>query len=284
MDTITFAAIRYLLVPEQQNIFAQPLSGEQKQELIIKALFSFDKIKAFKTRRRAEGAISIIENENNVYFGKFARKIHSKRYTKTDTDIIGEKFDSWPFLIFSCDTNPQEQLLVIEQKSGYFSPRTICQIIKDITFETISLVGYQLDLKIIPREGAFWEIIDQSPKIYSIKFSVNSPNFLGAHFNSLKLAGKMANTFHSTRNNFEIENDNGDLIVPRESLGDLLDLTQKGCASWSIKAGPEVGKPKMKRSTDKIKTVEVNIAKEDLESGNKEVFKKIGKSALEKMR
>jgi hypothetical protein len=221
VDSINFAAIRYLLLPEQQNVFYQPLNGKQKQELFINSFFN-NTTRHFRTKRDVEGAIIVIDRDDGVYYGKFARKKLDKRFIMTDTDILEEKLDNWPFLIFSCDTNPNEQLFVIECKTGYyFSLNTVCQIIKDITYESISMVGYQLDLKIIPEKGAFWELIDKSQKIYSVKFSIDSPNLFGSTFKANELAGEVADLFHTTKTNFELENERGD-VAPVLTMRQLL--------------------------------------------------------------
>jgi len=257
----TFICFRFYIVPVQYDLFQQSIEDKDKIRLFTER---FLVNKNYKFSETKEYAIRINNVIDKNYYGKLSKKNITEKHDITPTDVYDDLQDDWPYLNFVVDTSLGAQVVVIEKKAKIFlSVDALRTCLVEMAKKAMLYTGFVVNFEPIIEKLAFWRIIEESESIYSLKFSLESPNMLGASASAREGLKELQTIFNNTSTIMQLENSDGELIVPKESVESYREYADQGGGSWELAVGRD-GKKKFYKSIQSAIQIKERIVRENV--------------------
>lgn len=225
--------MRYFIVPLEEHLFTKPASERQRLTWFENAFLVNRIHRPFESK---EYAIRITEEDGNFKCGKLSKKTLHHIHEITTDDIEDVMTEDWPYLEFMCDLSPGAQTLVIEYNSSViYRVATLKFILEAIANGAMFQHGYAVKFDPILDDKTFWKIIDDSPGVFSVTFSLNSPNLFGAESSANEALASIRDMFNNTKTEVTLSNEKGLLKVPKEAVDKYREYVDKGGGEWTLR-------------------------------------------------
>jgi hypothetical protein len=241
MSTHTiFKAYRYQLLPldrnETKDLFHN-YSSEQivanKNRFFAEALTQLPKAK----HKRVELNIKIEAIGQEFFRLQLAP---SRPLTRETHDYRREKVENWPHIDAYILNNPDDQLLIIQDRATAFgNTDTVANILLRGTRSYLDKIGLSLQIEPLFDEAYFWGLVNQySNKIIWVEFEFITPNMANISrtlAETLKSLGKETN---AVREQLTLRSDpSSSLDISHENvtIQGLVDYTSQGAGDIKLK-------------------------------------------------
>lgn len=232
MSSTKYICLRVFLVPIEDHLFLEPADHDQRFEWLRENFFTNQEL---ITATGTTYGIRISGSEDKLVWGKLSKKSTALLHRITPDDIEEISESDWPYVAFMADMRKGIQKMVVQYWSA-FTPRidTLVHQLTEIASKQMFRHGYSVIFDTLNDPSSFWQIVDRSHAIYSVKFSLTSPNIFGASSNANESLKMLQQQFHINRLEFKLTNDNGDLNVDRKRLDDYREYADRGGGEWEI--------------------------------------------------
>jgi hypothetical protein len=202
----------------------------------------------------------------NLYLLKLARERHYNKHEAGEKDIETAEDTEFPFVYVIIDFN--RQITLIQKKSYVFQNISTSQnILQALINASVDFGQYIFTLDEISHKEKFWQLINKSSKIYSMRLNLRAPNLFGNRYEANKYLKEEQKISNAAEVNVELKNEQGNLLIKEERVGTYVDYIAAGGGSYVLRF-KEAGEVKVKSSKDNIKTTylakninQLNIAK-----------------------
>jgi len=260
-----YFSYRYFLVSASR---IRSLFPKSKTEVIeeLKANLQM-KVKISEKYKHRKYLLYFIEElTEDLFLLKLARKRDFNKYQEGDSDIETVEDTEYPFVYVIIDF--KKQIILIQKKAAVFQNISTAQnILQALINATVDFGQYIFTIDEISHREMFWQLIDQSSKIYSMQLKLRAPNLFGNRYEANELLKEEQEISNAAEVNIELKNEQGNLLVKEERVGTYIDYIAAGGGSYRLKF-MEAGEVKTKSSKDNIKTAylaeninQLNIAK-----------------------
>ncbi|PJI95563.1 hypothetical protein CLU85_0274 [Acidovorax sp. 69] len=241
MSTHTiFRAYRYQLLPLDRNEtkdlylnFSVEEIVARKNDFFAEALTHLPKI----SHKRVEVNISIEEVQQDFFRVKLAP---SRPLTRETADSRREKIENWPHIEAYILNNPDDQLLIIQERvSAFANTDTVANIILRGTRVALDQIGLSLQIESMFNESYFWGLVNQySNRITWVEFEFITPNMANISktlANTLKNLGKQTNAVKEQLTLRSDPSSSLDIDQSNETIQGLVEYTSKGAGDIKLK-------------------------------------------------
>jgi len=228
-----YICLRVFFVPIEDHLFTEPASHEQR---VVWLQESFLSNRQFKTHSGTEYVVRVNSNPSKYqFFGKISKRSTRLLHTVTPDDIQEEPHADWPYVPFYADLHPKKQKIVIEYLSSFMPKiRPFVRHLSEIASREMFRYGYSASFATLNDESSFWDVLDRSQGIYSIRFRLTSPNIFGASAKANEALKQLQRQFHNNSVEFKLTNDLGELVVPHDEIDDYREYVDRGGGEWEV--------------------------------------------------
>lgn len=266
-----YYAYRYFLIEQEQVSLFDNLKRQEVMKKVIKELQ--DRHLWIEDKKNV--LYYIKELYSDTYLLKLGKQKNTTKYFPDKKDICEiEEKDNYPYVNIIFNIDSKEQIFLIEKNTGIFreieqSIRKLQRIIESITKNE----GYTLKIQPITFNNNFWKCINESEGISEVEMKLNSPNLFGASFETNRFLEMLKSMYNNDTFSFKLSNQDKNLTVNRDDIGDTVDYISEGGGSWSIKRMFKGKQETVKSINEKnIKSVDIDINGESSESINNKVI------------
>ena len=247
MKPRTFITLGYYIIRSKQRTLSENKyqDTEEDKRRLFEDLFLQNE--TTYTSNKSEFVLADVEHHNNYYYGKFAKRLKQILSKKEGCHIHDTSLTGYPYSYFVCDTD--KNIFCIERSSKiYKTPENIIKILSDMVTEKIKNEGYVCIFQAVTQKRAFWHTIKDAKKIYYLRLTLNSPNFLRSNEKARDFAKSLQDKFNNTTTDVVLRNDEGNLkIEENETTNDYIEYAEEAGGKWAVKFdGTQV------KSSDKI--------------------------------
>lgn len=243
-----FVAVRYFMVPLEQSLFYKPMSNDEKRDLFIKA---FLKNQNYESSKGARIGIRGIYSEGDLYYGKLGKYTKIVMDQDTQTDFEPQEKDGFFTVKFVCDTI--NQILVMEMNGDFESDLSrICKWLEAIANRTTLEYEYNVSFRAIVPKGDFWQLVENSAKIFSVDLILESPNLFGGKNNAQQSLKDWQAIYNQNSLSVKLRNKKGNLLIPRDEISSYVDYADQGGGHWIISILDKITKRKKRVNSAQI--------------------------------
>lgn len=261
----TFYVFRYTIVQESQaQLYTEPLP-RPKGKAVIKALGVNEADKYFGKNgvsysfvgfKWAQPTTDYNFPADRFLIGKLAKKRLTETGTHVPGDIVMRPQEDWIGLIAIFDTLTQH--VVVEKNWKFGNPeQTGIALQAGLSKTILDVYNSNVFVKGRTKEHAFWNIIKESNKIYSLELKLISPNLLEANKNARKALEDLKKIFVQDEIDISLKNESGSLTVPEEPVADYINYIAEGEGSWKVTSQKRDGRKKVFSSFQNLDTLEL---------------------------
>lgn len=235
-----FRAYRYQILPldrnETKDLYHQFSSTEitqRKNEFFAKALQQLPNTR----HKRTEIAITTKEDGKNFFTLEIAP---SRPLTRETADQRLEKVDNWPHIKAFILNNPEDQLLIIQDRTIAFNNTdTVSNMVLKGTRHQLEKVGLSLYIEPLFNESYFWGLVKQyDNRIQWVEFEFITPNMANISrtlATTLKDLGKQTNAAKEQLTLRADPTSSLDISKSNETINGLVDYTSQGTGDIKLK-------------------------------------------------
>lgn len=241
MSTHTiFRAYRYQLLPLDRNETKDLYHDLSPEEIVARKNQFFAEVlnhlpKA--TYKRGELNISIEAIGHETFKLQLAP---SRPLTRETHDYKREKVENWPHIEAFILNNPDDQLLIIQDRASAFANTdTVANIILRGTRGSLDRIGLSLQIEPLFDESYFWGLVNEySNKITWVEFEFITPNMANISktlADTLKNLGKETN---AVREQLTLRSDPSsslDIAKENKTIQGLVEYTSQGAGDIKLK-------------------------------------------------
>jgi hypothetical protein len=189
----------------------------------------------------------------NLYLLKLARERHYNKHEAGEKDIETAEDTEFPFVYIIIDFS--RQIILIQKKTSVFQNISTSQnILQLLINSTVDFGQYIFTIDEISHKERFWQLVEKSRKIYSLKLNLRAPNLFGGRFKANELLKREQEEHNAAEIEVEYKNEYGNLLVKEDSVGSYINYIAAGGGSYSLRFKVD-GELKTKSSKDNIKTI-----------------------------
>ena len=241
MSTHTvFRAYRYQLLPLDRNETKDLYHDHSAEEIVARKNHFFAEALTHlpkATHKRVEINISIEAIGQELFKIQLAP---SRPLTRETHDYRREKVENWPHIEAYILNNPDDQLLIIQDRATAFANTdTVANIILRGTRGGLDRIGLSLQIEPLFDEAYFWNLVSQySNKITWVEFEFITPNMANISktlANTLKSLGKETN---AVREQLTLRSDPSsslDISHENATIKGLVEYTSQGAGDIKLK-------------------------------------------------
>lgn len=186
-------------------------------------------------------AIRIIKSVEGICYGKLSKLSYVENFDLTPNDIVESKIENWPYVEFLCDPLVN-QVFIIRIIPGIVDDAARAKtVLNKIFSEIIKGTGYEIIFEPIIRPAAFWSMVNECEKIYSVKLHLLSPNLFGANSKANEMLKELVRDVNNTDADIKVSNRKGELRVKDENFGSYIVYVEQGGGSWSARVQDSKG-------------------------------------------
>lgn len=239
-SSIQLHIFRYTIVPANNTptLFNKKLPN-QKGVAIQEFIANLGKRKDFVYRNRTYALLGFTEyheDESTYYVGQLAKKkIVSVGAISPNNSIVQNPTDDWnaSWIVINID-----QQYIAAECNSEFTPSNVSKSLKEI-FDSHLVLTYNHTCFIKPftQKDAFWDIVNNAEKIYSIKLSLISPNILDAEKNTRAVLDELQSSFNQQELIVSLKNSRGELKIDRNRnrIQGPISYIEEGEGTWETK-------------------------------------------------
>ena len=136
-----YVCFRFMLVPVEAHLFAEPAEERQRLRWFAEA---FLVNRDYMTKRGTEYAVRVTQRERKLIFGKLSKRAVKEVRRKQPDDIEEDQLEDWPYVDFVCDLRSGHQLLVLRYNTALFRNALVLRrVLTELTNEQLFLRGYE---------------------------------------------------------------------------------------------------------------------------------------------
>lgn len=280
-DKKDFLVLRYSLVEEpQHSITVEPLpnvkgraalvalQGDREFQLngVHYGFLGFSEVKS--------SPITSIESER-FFIGKVARLKQAHVGKKIPGDILETREDDWIPLLTIFDVIGQ--YIFVRKDYRFGTPeQTMRALQAGIREPIMANFNHRAFVEACTRKEKFWEIVAEHKRIYKLELRLISPNILETNLRARDALAAMKDLFQQDQVVITLNNESGDLTVPKVPIADYLEYIEEGEGAWALTTEGRQGGKKTYSSSDNIDTIAVNVLEERTASeGNQLGFSEV---------
>ncbi|ALF59643.1 hypothetical protein [Psychrobacter urativorans] len=265
-----FYVLRYSIVKEEPTLIETKNLPELKGDTILSTLLSGY---SWETRGVSYAFIGFskeVIDDSIFYVGKIAKLKKAQLGVKTSEDIVEQEIDDWKAVILIVDT--KNQFIFARKTSLFGDVSQICNSIQiGINKVVIPEYNYKVFVEPVPSKGKFWEIVDNSAKIYRLELMMISPNIMETDKTARAALENMKNLFNQEKTIIKMENSAGELIIPYEPIDGYVNYIEEGEGKWELVTDDHKTKKKKKYNSDGTPEI-LEVDTEELEKNNLEIM------------
>lgn len=223
---------RFNLLPANQNIF-YTVGSEKKFEYALEAL---SKEVEFKSHGASLVLEPIFDTNGALLGGKLGKASVKNLPIRPDGKMVKRPEVLYPHILFFLF--PEEQIILVQRDHSVFSTDlNVFRHLERYLGSQLLLKGLEVVINPLTVKGQFWEILNESEKIYSIRFKLAMPNFLGSTEKDLRdTLNSIKNTTNSTNLDIAVNNSKGELEVsPNGFIQPAVNWSENGAGEWTIR-------------------------------------------------
>lgn len=241
MSTHTiFRAYRYQLLPLDRNETKDLYHNhsieeivERKNQFFAETLNHLPKT----THKRVELNISILTMGTEFFKLQLAP---SRPLTRETPDYKREKVDNWPHIDAFILNNPNDQLLIIQDRASAFANTdTVANIILRGTRGGLDRIGLSLHIEPLFDESYFWGLVnDYRNRITLVEFEFITPNMANISHTlaeTLKNLGKETNAVKEQLTLRSDPSSSLDITKENQTILGLVEYTSQGAGDIKLK-------------------------------------------------
>ena len=191
-----------------------------------------DKLKSDYARR--EYSLLHVTDQDDIFVCHLARKRDVSLNKIEEYKIIKKTEDDYPYVKVFVDLKHQK--ILIECNTAIFSNYETCKkTIEHIIKHNIKDKNATITLNPICKQNEFKEHISSAEYIYSIKFKLESPNFLDSKNAAKDFVGKFHEDNSSDSLELTIKNKSGKLNLDTVGIESFVEYAECGAGTWELK-------------------------------------------------
>lgn len=272
MDGIEeFLLLRYSLVEERQDVFDVFKLPTPKGEAVFAAL---DEDREFAVNGVVYGFVGFARAQptshhsfprDRFVVGKVAklRQVHMGK--KVPGNIVETSEDDWQPVLAIFDL--QRQYILIEKDWKFGTPeQTIRALQGGLRYPILAKYNHSIFVEGCVRKEHFWKIIETHRKVYKLELKLISPNILETNLRARDALEALKNLFGQDQVKIGLANDQGELQVPKNPVGDYLEYIEEGEGAWSVTTEGDHGGKKTHSSSENIELITISRPDHDVTS------------------
>lgn len=265
-----FYVLRYFVVDEGASLLPPKKVPDIKGETILETLLSNNRWETRGTEFQFIGFSKEPIDEESFYVGKIAKLKKAHLGVETSEDIVDQEADDWKAVILIVDV--KNQFIFARKNSKFGDLSHICNSIqKGINNIVIPEYNHKVFVEPLPSKGKFWEVVENSEKIYKVELVMISPNIMETNKTARDALSDMKNLFNQDKTRMIMENSEGKLIVPYEPIDDYVDYIEEGEGRWELVIADNKTKKKEKYTSNGTPEV-LDIDVEDIDRENEKLM------------
>lgn len=241
MSTHTiFQAYRYQLLPLDRNETKDLYHQYSAKEIIDRKNYFFAEALRFLPKtgtRKVETTITITDLEQDLFKIELAP---SRPLTRETYESKREKVENWPHIEAYILNKPDDQLLIIQDRTAAFANTdTVAKIILRGTRHALENIGLSLHIEPLFNKEYFWSLVrDYGNRIAWVEFEFVTPNMANISQNladTLKNLGKQTN---AVREQLTLRADSAsslDISPRNKTIKGLAEYTSQGAGEIKLK-------------------------------------------------
>lgn len=189
------------------------------------------------------------EHGSWCYVGKLAKKAKAQIGGLDDTNgIIIQELDNWIPIWVVIDV--YNQYILTENNRDFGEASHVGKVIQAmLSGFTKQTYNYRTIVDPVIEKNAFWDIIENAEKIYSVNLKLISPNIFGAHAQTKKMLNEVRAWANQQELGIYLSNKSGNLKIEKGQLSGALEYIEEGEGNWSARVrGPGQEKPQTHKS------------------------------------
>lgn len=263
-----FIVLRYSLVEEaQQALIVDPLP-DPKGSAIAVALFGDSEFSrnnvsyAFVGFAKVHPTPLFRFQENRYLAGKVAKLRKAQVHEKVPGDIIKHEADDWVPLVAIFDL--YEQYVFVQRDWKFGTETQIASAIQTGLREPV-LAKYNHRVFVEPktRTEDFWSVVETHKRIYKLEIRLISPNILRTNERARDALEELKKIYGQEEISLTLENESGNLLVPRVPVADYIDYAAEGEGKWTLVTEGIQGGKKKHTSDEAAITLDLPVPSED---------------------
>lgn len=228
-----FYVLRYSIVKEDPVLIETPPLPEVKGNTILPALLHSHQWEARGIIYQFIGFSKETIDDSDFYVGKIAKLKTTQLGVKISEDIVEKETDDWKAIILIIDT--KNQFIFARKNSSFGDVSHICKSIQNGINEVVTPeYNHKVFVEPVPSKGKFWEIVNNSEKIYRVELVMISPNIMETDKRARDALEDLKNLFNQDTTVIEMKNDAGELIIPHDPIDMYIEYIEEGEGKWEL--------------------------------------------------
>lgn len=235
-------ALRYFLIRDQGSILS-------KSEItpIDKILDVFHDRTTIGYYGKTYYAIVTNQKQDEIWIGFLLRSTHTDLIVPAKNEFDKQRIPNWEECLLAIDK--KNQSILVQYIPGSFTPDLVKNVINKLLDTKARAYDISTKVELICNKEKFWSVFNNATKHYKIAFTLNAPNLFGVNQATNAYLKELNRTTNMDRLQSAIENEEGNLTVSEEVLGDIVQYADEGGGNWSLTT-EENGKRKTTTSNE----------------------------------
>jgi len=259
-----FLILRYSLVEEPQYAIGAEKLPVPKGAAVLVSLLGDREFQLNGVRYSFVGFAEVRSGNshplppNRYYIGKMAKLKQTHVGKKIPGDILETREDDWLPVLTIVDV--KDQYVFVRRDYRFGTPEQIMRALQGGLREPIlARFNHRAFVEGCTRKEHFWEVVSEHKRFYKFELHLISPNILETNLRARDALAAMKDLFGQDQVTITLNNESGDLTVPKDPVSDYLEYIEEGEGSWSLTTEGSHGGKKTFSSSDNIDTAEATI-------------------------
>jgi hypothetical protein len=268
-DFSNFSAFRYFLIATEQLSFFDDLPERKTKAMdAFFKLLEEDQKYAHGIKDKRHLLVFSERIEPDIYVCKFGKEQLRDLFVEGENDIIEEREVNFPYVFVLIDR--VRQIVLVQNKSSVFSSVNNTRDCISAIFEAkLDLRGFIFKMEEIADEKSFWNYIDSAKGVFSITFTLNSPNLFNGRIELDELLKEVRSDYNNTETTIGFSSSEPKVQVSKSNkfIADAVKYTSGGGGHWSTRLLIR-GKKETKKSKDHVRKLKLPLPTEDAKKGS----------------
>jgi hypothetical protein len=259
-----FLVLRYSLVEEQQHsAIIEPIPSPKGKAILV----AITQDREFLSKGTRYGFVGFSEilpagginfPPGRFFLGKTAKLKKAHMGRKVPGDIIETEEDDWLPLITIIDTETQH--IFVKKDWRFGTPeQTIRAIQAGLREPILALYNHRIFVEGKTKVEHFWKVVSEHKRIYMLELNLISPNILETNQSAREALAALKSLFGQDETIIKLENESGELKVPKAPVENYLEYIEEGEGSWSVTTEGARGGKKKHSSFENLDIVELPV-------------------------
>lgn len=263
-----FLVLRYSLIKEaQESIDVSPLPSPKGKSILV-ALdgdreFVLNNVKYAFVGFSIAKPTDIFSFENDRYLvGKIAKLRTAHVGEKVPGDIIEHEADDWIPLIAVFDL--YEQYIFVQRGWKFGNESQIASALQTgIRAPVLAKYNHRVFIEPKTSTTEFWSVVNDYNRIYKLEIKLISPNILRTNEKARDALEKLKELYGQDEMTIALENESGNLEVPKQPMADYIDYASEGEGKWTLVTEGKKGGKKKHSSEKAAISVELSVPSDE---------------------